>query len=110
MIKGIHREVLGGHTERSLSSVVMPLKVNASGFFENGASIIIGSRKYPIDRERGHSWTTGPPEIIPGLTRIAVPNLIRFTSTEKRYNAPVREISITVPFVTFSTSLSKLTS
>ena len=60
-------------TERSLSSVVIPLRVNASGFFENGASIIIGSRKYPIDRERGHSWTSGPPEMIPGLTRIAVP-------------------------------------
>lgn len=70
---------LGRRTERSLSSVVIPLKVNASGFFENGANIIIGSRKYPTDLERGHSWTTGPPEMIPGLTRMAVPNLVRST-------------------------------
>lgn len=89
---------------------MIPLKVNASGFFENGANMIIGSKKYPTDRERGHSWTTGPPEMIPGLTRIAVPNLVRSTSVERRYNAPVRDISMTVPLVTFSISLSKLTS
>lgn len=89
---------------------MIPLKVNASGFFENGASIIIGSKKYPVDRDGGHSWTTGPPEMIPGLTRIAVPNIVRSTSTEGRYNTPVRDISITVPFVTFSINLSRLTS
>jgi hypothetical protein len=100
-------------TERSLSSVVTPRRVRASGFFENGASIIMGSKKYPIDRERGHSCTTCPPEMIPGLTRIAVPNLVSYTEKEKKkkgYGTPVRDISITVPFVTFSISLSKLTS
>jgi hypothetical protein len=91
---------------------VMPLRVNASGFFENGASMIAGSKKYPTDRESGHSWTTGPPEMIPGFMRIAVPNL---TSSgphrlRERDHAPVRDISITVPFVTFSISLSRLTS
>ncbi len=35
----------------------------------------IGSKKYPIDREAGHSCMTGPPAMIPGLTRIAVPIL-----------------------------------
>ena len=101
---------LSGRTERSLSSVVIPLKVNARGFFENGANMIIGSKKYPTDREGGHSWTTGPPEMIPGLTRMAVPNPVRSASTERRYNTPVTDISMTVPFVTFSISLSKLTS
>ena len=73
--------------------------------------MIIGSKKYPMDRERGHSWTTGPPEMIPGLTRIAVPKprQVRI-NRDNIYNIPVRDISITVPFVTFSNSLSKLTS
>ena len=50
--------------------------------------------------------------MIPGLTRIAVPNLVSYTEKEKKkgYGTPVRDISITVPFVTFSISLSKLTS
>ena len=38
--------------------------------------MIIDSKKYPIDREVGHSWVTGPPAMIPGLTRIAVPILL----------------------------------
>ena len=88
----------------------MPLRVKASSFFENGESMIIGSRKYPIDREIGHSCVTGPPEMMPGLTSIAVPIIVKPTPTKKRYNTPVRDISITVPFVTFSMSLSKLTS
>jgi hypothetical protein len=88
----------------------MPLSVKASGFFEKGASIIIGSKKYPIDREGGHSCMSGPPEIIPGLTRIAVPDLVRSKLTEKKDDTPVRDISITVPFVIFSISRSKLTS
>jgi hypothetical protein len=88
----------------------MPLRVKASGFFENGASIIIGSKKYPTDREGGHSCMSGPPEMIPGLTRIAVPEFVRSNLTEKKDDIPVRDISITVPFVIFSTSRSKLTS
>jgi hypothetical protein len=53
---------------------------------------------------------SGPPEMIPGLTRIAVPEFVRSNLTEKKDDIPVRDISITVPFVTFSISRSKLTS
>lgn len=34
---------------------------------------MIGSRKYPTERESGHSWTTGPPEMTPGRRSRAVP-------------------------------------
>jgi hypothetical protein len=88
----------------------MPLRVKASIFFEKGASIMIGSRKYPIEREVGHSCVTGPPEMIPGLRRIAVPNIVRSTPNKRIKNIPVRDISIMVPLVTFSISLNKLTS
>jgi hypothetical protein len=37
--------------------------------------MIIGSRKYPIDREMGHSCDMGPPNMIPGLSKIAVPTI-----------------------------------
>ena len=42
---------------------------------EKGASITIGSKKYPIERERGHSCVIEPPVITPGLTKMAVPNV-----------------------------------
>jgi hypothetical protein len=54
----------------------MPLNVRERGFLENGASMMMGSKKYPIDRDVGHSCVTGPPAMIPGLTRIAVPVLL----------------------------------
>jgi hypothetical protein len=88
----------------------MPFRVKESDLFENGPSITIGSKKYPIDREVGHSCVTDPPEMMPGFTRIAVPDIVRCIPTKKRYNTPVRDISIMVPFVTFSISLSRLTS
>jgi hypothetical protein len=62
----------------------MPVSVRKSGLFENGASMIIGSKKYPIDLEVGHSCVTGPPAMIPGLTRIAVPILLLDYSGNQR--------------------------
>ncbi len=35
--------------------------------------MMIGSRKYPTERESGQSCVIGPPSMIPGFTRIAVP-------------------------------------
>jgi hypothetical protein len=67
---------LTARTERSLSSVVIPRKVSCRDFFANGASITIGSRKYPIDLDRGQSCDTGPPDIIPGLSMMAVPDYL----------------------------------
>ena len=61
-------------TDKSLSSVVIPLIVRCTGFLANGANIITGSRKYPRERESGQSWVKFPPEITPGLRRIDVPD------------------------------------
>jgi hypothetical protein len=54
--------------------------------------MMIGSKKYPIDRDVGHSCVTSPPAMIPGLTRIAVPVLLSYrensgewTRTGERY-------------------------
>lgn len=35
---------------------------------------MIGSRKYPTERDKGQSWVMGPPAMIPGFSRIAVPS------------------------------------
>lgn len=70
-------------TERSFSSVVIPVSVRFKGFLENGASIMIGSKKYPIDRESGQSCTTGPPEMTPGLRRNAVPAGCYYSGVER---------------------------
>ena len=64
-------------TERSCSSVVMPRIVNCNGFFAKGASMMIGSIKYPTERDKGHSCVIGPPEMIPGLRSMAVPLYIK---------------------------------
>lgn len=61
-------------TERSRSSVVIPLIVRCMGFFANGARIITGSRKYPIERDSGQSCVTFPPEMTPGFKSIEVPD------------------------------------
>jgi hypothetical protein len=73
---------------------------------------MIGSRKYPTERERGHSWTTEPPEMTPGLRRSAVPvkGLFQTRIALPNAGAPVTEISITVPLVTRSNSLRRLIS
>jgi hypothetical protein len=34
---------------------------------------MIGSKKYPTERDKGHSCVIGPPEMIPGLRSMAVP-------------------------------------
>lgn len=43
-------------TEGSTLLLVTPVSVNCNGFFPNGASGTIASRKYPTARELGHSW------------------------------------------------------
>lgn len=100
-------------TDKSFSSVVIPLRVRWKGFLENGASITRGSRKNPIDRETGQSCSIFPPVITPGFSRIEVPvDKLKQKLMRGRLSMsiPVYEISITVPLVTFSSSLKKLAS
>ncbi len=61
------------HTERSLSSDVIPLRVRWRGILQNGASRMTGSKKKPTARERGQSCSILPPEITPGTRRTDVP-------------------------------------
>lgn len=44
----------------------------------------MGSKKYPMDLESGHSWVTGPPLITPGFTRTEVPKKKFYQCTEGR--------------------------
>jgi len=102
---------LTARTERSLSSVVIPRKVSCRDFFANGASITIGSRKYPIDLDRGQSCDTGPPDIIPGLSMMAVPDYLSIEVDGWNVVCiPVTDISMIVPFVTFSSRRRRLIS